>query len=368
MATFEIDSFRIIKSLHTTARQLFVCSGIIILIGKKQIPKDLLKKLAVNWSDEISKTNEIYIKRKGKLTEGGKATTSFEHYIQLCESLNLIVSLNGTYSITRSSEIYLSLLDQNNINESFNFSQKAFFFHQLLTIDADGILLALQILTDILPNGGSQKDLQNRFKNAFNERLITKQNGATDQTKSAISEQYRLLNFSWQKPEKYSEHLLIPRYEWLSELDLVTIERRGGATNYTLSNKGQIFLSELPSVDRIKDINHSWLYQSLFGTLAKLYYTDSYRLYQMMGEEERFKLLGYSLRKFKGVVKLSTAFRYPLFDALFFVSISHFSFGVITEFSNTLTELRKGFVFDGFRYDIFETGRSNESYVSIKLV
>lgn len=362
----EIDGFRLIKSLHTTARQLLVCYKILTIIGKRQLPKDILRKLILDWSYLISKNNETYTKRKGKLTEGDKATTALDHYIHLCESLNLVASLNNTYTCTRSAEILLSFSNEKETHESLGVTQKIFFFSQLIALDMDGLLLALQILKEE-PAGLAQKELQIRFKDSFNERLTTKQSTSNDQVRNAISEQYRLLNYTWQKPEKYSEHLLVPRYEWLFDLNLINIQKKGGATNYSLNAKGELFLDSLPSINKIKDVNYNWITQEQFKAFSQIYDNRKYSVYQLESPENKRLLLGTSLKNFKKLIKLSNSFRYPLYDTLLFISMNHFEQGIITEFDDSLEKLRIGFLFEGLEYNVNETGRINESYISIQL-
>jgi len=72
----KVDGFRFINNLHTTARQLFVCTKITDFLSNKQLPKKLLGELLFKWSFEEEEKNTSYKKSKGKLTKNGKETTS----------------------------------------------------------------------------------------------------------------------------------------------------------------------------------------------------------------------------------------------------------------------------------------------------
>jgi len=363
LESLEIDGFRFIKSLHTTARQLFVSYNILAAIGQKQIPKDLLESIMKDWSFKMSQSNDFYYNRKGKLTEGEKATTAFSHYLNLCESLNLVTSLNSIYACTRLTEILLSLKSEKDA-KTLSVHQKVFFLYQLLTLDADGILLVLQMLKSS-PNGLSQKELQKEFKASFNLRLTVKRDKSKDRVRSLISEQYRLLNYSWQNPEKYSEHLLVPRCEWLSELNLIKVVKVGGSNNYSLNEIGSVFFDSIPR-EEVSDISESWIRNHLFKSFAKIY-NGQRELFQNLSTKAKSERLGNSLVKFKNSVKLSNTFRYPLTDSLLFISMDNFSDNVIIEFEDVLTELKLGFTYNGYQYSLNDTGRANESYISIQL-
>lgn len=317
----------------------------------------------VDWSIKMSQSNDFYNNRKGKLTEAEKATTAFSHYLNLCESLNLVTSLNSIYACTRLTEILLSLESEKD-GKTLSIHQKIFFLYQLLTLDADGILLVLQMLKSS-PNGLSQKELQKEFKASFNLRLTIKQDKSKDRVRSLISEQYRLLNYSWQNPEKYSEHLLVPRCEWLVELNLIKVVKARGTNNYSLNEIGSLFFDSVPR-EEVSDINESWLRNHLFKSFDRIY-SGQRELFQNLSTKAKNDRLGSSLVKFKNVVKLSNTFRYPLTDSLLFISMHNFSDNVIIEFEDILAELRLGFIYNGSQYSLNETGRANESYISIQL-
>src|SRR6185312_6849824 len=101
------DGFRFINHLHTTARQLEICSQIIIeLNGGQKLHQSLFNTLT-RWSLELEHSDLRYAESKGKLTTKGKPTTAFNHYLELCKSLNLITEFNKIYANSRLAYILL---------------------------------------------------------------------------------------------------------------------------------------------------------------------------------------------------------------------------------------------------------------------
>lgn len=364
------DDFRFIGNLHTTVRQLYICTNIVKIIGNKHLSKVMLLELMRKWSTEEEKTNEIYKNRKGKATEDGRPTTALGKYIELCDTLGLVTNLNNFYGSSRISYLLVYFSKFNNHKKKYlTEGEIAFYLYLLLCVDADGILLVLQMLSDF-PKGLNQKDLQRQFKDALNLRLTAKQDFATIKAKEQLGEKYRSVNYSWKNPEKYAEHIIIPRCEWLRDLDLIEISRDGFSTNYVINENGKKLYDEsiiLPGTN-IRDVNEAWLSQRAFFVLGVLIAKDkNIKTFYSLQESERVLLLGNTLKKAMQVVKTSVAFKYSLFDTLLFISLDHLLFNnIVTEFSNTIDEIRKGFEFDGQLFTIKESGRINENYISVR--
>jgi hypothetical protein len=69
------------------------------------------------------------------------------------------------------------------------------------------------------------------------------------------------------------------------------------------------------------------------------------------------------------IVKTSSSFRIPVFDALFFICIEvMLNRNIIINFSDIFEMLKNGFSFNGKEYLLKETGRLNESYITTRLI
>lgn len=271
--TLNVDAFRYLVNLHTTIRCLSINSQIIRIIGLKNLPDSILKNIAINWSFELEKESNVYRERNGKLTENGKPTTSFKHYLTLTKELGLSQRANNIYRITRTGKIlYLLLIDKNPFQFELSSYEKLFYLITLFQYDADGILVLLKIILEnerIL----SQKQIQEMFVDKLKERLLLKQKSSDLKTKHLLLEKHKKIEFTWKKPEKYAEHIIAPRIDWLADLDILNIERSGGSNLYKVSSYGEEAYSNLPNLldNRTKDINEEWIRTSLMKCLTNNY-------------------------------------------------------------------------------------------------
>ena len=365
----KVDGFRFINHLHTTARQLKICSQILLeLNGTSKLQISLIEAL-IQWSIRLENSNSRYGESKGRLTNNGKPTTAFSHYLDLCKSLTLVTEFNKVYANSRLSFVLTYFLcyqeQRNDIN--LNQYEKLFYLHLLLKKDADGIFLVLSILSK---QAQTQQELQRGFLVNLNERLLFKQNFSFGIVKQQIGEKFRAINFLWQNPEKYAEHLLIPRCEWLSQLDLIAISKSKNSTSYYLTDKGKLFLKLLPTLpgSSLPDIDDSWMTKRVFTVLASIYARESNDSFQNFNPTY-FTELGYSLEIAVKVVISSNLFRIPAFDSMLFVCLNMLTkYQIIINFSDIISLLNPGFSFNDKQYIIKNAGRINESYISTRLL
>jgi hypothetical protein len=373
----EIDGFRFINNLHTTVRQLFICSKIVRLLGKRQLPFELLKDEIITWSYKEEEQSEIYRNSKGKLTEinkkaskSGGETSSLKRYLVLCDSMGLIVNLNGYYSNTRLGHLLFYFLENKMGNDSqLDIYEKIFYSQLLLNIDADGILLVFQLLFD---KNLRQSEIQDLFKIEFNKRLNAKQYTSDFTAKSLVSEKYRTLNFTWQKPDIYAEHILIPRCEWLNSLGFVQIERKGNSTFYCISPIGNELYNSFNIIDTtnsIRDINYVFLQNHFFSVICKIGYLNIKKYFIDLTNDEQKMLIGRYLEEAIKVIKTSSTFRLPLKESLIFLTIEISVKEQILVNNNEIVNLLKNeLTYNNKQYQINDLGRPNESYVITRLL
>src|SRR5690606_39084590 len=138
--------------------QLWICSIIVKELKDRQVPKSILINKLIKWSILQEANDPIYYADKGKITNNGKPTTAINHYLKLCESLNLITKFSNVYSATRISYV-LSYFNTGSLQ--LRLAEKLFYAYQLINIDADGIILILQILSN--QTSINQMDFQSVF-------------------------------------------------------------------------------------------------------------------------------------------------------------------------------------------------------------
>lgn len=360
----KIDGFRMTSHLHTTVRQLYVCSEVINQIGTKQIPKDFLVNMLINWSKNEELSNPIYKIANGKITNNGKKTTAVQHYLSFCKSFGLIKSVNNLNTLNRLSFILLAFIKRAQYPRmALSFKEKLFYTIKILETDADGVLFIL----DMLYSGPiTQKSLQFLFKEQFNRRLVSKIELASGLIKSELGERFRTINFLWQNADTYAEHLLAPRCEWLNQLGIVIIEKKGSSTNYSFSQEGLEFYQLLPAFkinQHLTDINELWITEKMFKTFEKLF--PAYRKpLSDFDTASADNMIGMSLEIAKVIVQTSNNFQFPLYDVILVTCIElFFEHNCVAEFGEIINKLVLSFNFNGITYIAKQSKRLNESYI-----
>ena len=361
---FISDDFNMVDSLNTTARQVIICFQIVRLLSEKQLPESLLKDLMLSWGSEQEGENVSYKNSKGKITN-----TSFKHYLKLCNSLGLISEINRFYANTRLGHLFLHFIKKENNTNNIGEIQKTLFSFLLLHKDTDGFLLILDMLVDL--GETNQKRLQQEFKSAINNRLVDKKEVAIQTVKEIISEKYRTINFIWKNAEKYAEHVLIPRVEWLITLGWIEVNKKGSSSFYSLTNEGTKFCNLIPQIPATvtRDINQNWLFKNAFKSINIVNYDKNKSYFSELNDGDKNGAIGNALTLASKIVKSSNSFRIPLWETLLFICFEHNTGQkIITEIQDVLDVLRNGMIYNDMKFLIKEEARINESYISIRKI
>jgi hypothetical protein len=366
-----VDDFRFIGGLHTTARLLPICSGILRLIGTKQIPVELLKRLAIEWSTELERRDPHYSVRKGKLTDTknniARATSAFEHYFQLLQSYRLINRTGNIVSTTRTGSLLNLFSGEDSNTLHLNPKEKVFYVLYILNIDADALILSLSIIADY-PEGVSQKKVLSLFKEFLLDRITGKRDYANTQATEKIREWYLKITRDWVKPEVYAEHLLVPRFEWMSDLGFVTISKQGSHTNYKLTTQGHEFYFALPIIEKynLRDINESWYRGEIVTATSKLLSLSDNLSFHDLPEIEKNSKLGEQVEIAFRLIDTSGALRVSLFPAFLYIAINLLiDKKIVIEFSTFVDFLKTPLSYNSKKYGVKESGRVTESYLTI---
>lgn len=370
-----VDDFRFIGSLHTTARILPVCSLIIKIVNTTQLPLEIIKRRVIDWSIKIEGRDTSYSKRKGKLTvldkKSNKLTSSsaFEHYIDLLISLGLLHKSGNIVTVTRIGTILNSLCNQSLETVELSPKEKLFYSNILFTLDGDALLMLMEMLNES-DNGESQKSILINFKNSFSLRINAKQISANTQTLSKIREWYLKINQSWTKPEIYAEHLLVPRLEWLQELDIIFISKNGSKTMYVLNTKGKIFYESFPYLldTKVRDLNVNWCERNFSNASANLLMSlNSKELikFPILSESEKKSLIGELLIDAFKVIDTSGAQRISLYPAFLYITVNiAVDNDVILELADFIDFFKVPIFFNNKKYYINQSSRITESYIT----
>jgi hypothetical protein len=203
--------------------------------------KILLKMLNEQTKIPIAKMNAKFEKycqdyegcRKAhKNTKGNvivtKTGNSANPYIELALSLGLIHKAAGVYQIGKTGKVYNVLKNKiDNTNENpFEFSQfDTTFFLELLLKEDYWFLYAILEQAAITPNI-AYKTLKKDFKQV----LLKQISQFIDEAQSGNSKKVLPLKLierrinEWKKPEIYMEHVLMPRLNWLYDMEFIELK------------------------------------------------------------------------------------------------------------------------------------------------
>lgn len=362
-----VDGLSFIESLHTTVRSLEICSEIIRVIGKDQTPREILQKQIFNWSNKIENIYAGYRNLKGKLTKDQKPTTAFIHYVDFLNNINLISKLNDNYRNTKYGML-LNYLNKEKDEMTFRLTkeEKLFYLLILFKIDSDGLLTALNLIIEPLP---SQKKILEKFYNVFTNRLETKLKYSNNFGKIEIEEKLRNISVNWNNIQKYSEHIIPPRLEWLSSLELINIKRNSSETGYSVTEKGREFYRQIPILEnQVNDLNTFWYNNHAITTFSNIIWdTDlvAWNKFHDSNKDNYFKIVLY---KAVDIYGKDGAMRMSLNITLLFIILELIkNYKIIIEFVEIEKMLSPIFITEKFIFSLHKAARETESYISIKI-
>jgi len=368
----KIDQFRFISQTHTTVRQLIICSKILKIIGKKHLPLNFLQLNLVNWSKEMEANSPAYKKCRGKITDGGKQTTSFKHYIKLLQALGLLVNVNSIVSLTRSASILLTYLpDKNDYAFRLTSGETLFYFYFIMREDADVIISVLQELSGFNDNI-NQKDLLNELLSSsdgsFENRLVQKQNLSSGLVKSFVGEKVRKISFEWRKKEVYAEHIFVPRFEWLNQLGVISI-LSNAQTFYRLQSSALDLINAIPVFKGtdFKDVNEDWFEQKFMYSYSLIQAGDiHYKFYSDRRPTDIDNAIGEGLFNAFNQLGAQASLRMPLLATELFVIFGlAIERNIIIEISELYNILENGFNYNSKVFLAKKSARLSESYITI---
>jgi hypothetical protein len=252
------DNYKLnILQTNTKARRL----GYLILLSTlfdvgKQYPINRFNKMVEEESSKIESHLSKYKNSKG-LIKKTKSGISAKPYVELALNLDLINYLRSSVVQGKMFKVYSELRGIDSVNQNyFELSRldKLFFLEQILRQDALYIFVTLEIL--FLHRELSLSALQTIFQEAILKKLkkfeeFVKDKGEDRKAKDLQSIRQRIEN--WEKPEKYLEHVLMPRLNWLFDLDLVSFSQKN---TFSINERGE------------KLLKHYWDWQDLYGEVV----------------------------------------------------------------------------------------------------
>lgn len=367
-----VDGFRFIASLNTQVRILSIVSQIAKIIGSKQLPKQFLKSSLIKWSVSEEQKSPEYKNHRGKITENGKPTAAFEHYIEFASSLGLVSIHGDILMLTRLGLLLHRFLNQSKeIESQLSNKEKYFYLMTLFRNDADALLLTIDLLTQ-----GSefleQERLLEMFEAKLKERLLIKQKYANERVQSIIRERYRVVEYEWKNAKSYSRHIIPPRLEWMADLGMLRRTKNRGVTYYQLTNRGQeLYDSCLTLPDsNLYDINENWLRTKSMKSFAPMINDDKIlKTWSELNKTKRLDILKPYLEQVFDYFNYDGAMRISSYYALLYIIINiAVDQGILVEFQDLEEELKNSILVGNRKYSIRLAPRVNEGYITINLI
>ncbi len=359
--------YRAIEGTNTKTRRLAYLTAILLILRQSGLSEQLLLKRLTTWSLDHQNELRSYYVHTGEITSTQKNSASL-YYLDLAVRLKLIVPLSGMYQITRIGSVLVALMKsyEPNPNHFFlNLAEKIFYTYCILKADAD---IFLTIVDSLFKEDASLISLQQTFQEKFLKRLDVKILTVQDErVRLQLRDRLREVK-EWGKPERYAEHLVPPRLNWLLDLGfLEPIPFRQHCFKST--GAGQLFLSSLLCIGEpcFHDVSDQWLdleyWQIIAQTLVEI---GSPVNWMGVDLETQYNLMGILLAEAFHLFRYSFVPRISLIQIMLYLSIRLLLDHHIVASPAALTEwFSSARVMDERRYEVRLSPRENESYLII---
>ena len=364
-----IDGFRFLNNVHTQVRSLAICSQFIKSLGNSRIPRTSLKQILTDWSFKLEDTSEDYRRHNGKLTERKTKTRAFQRYLDFIVDLGLVTSVGNFVMNSRMGDLLAFWVNEKK-DEQFYLTEeeKVFYFYLLFEKDGDGTVFVLDLLNEF-SGRVSQSELTERFERLFKERLMVKQKNAIPNAQLEIREKYRAVEFQWKSAKKYSEHILVPRLEWLADLGVVDLLKEKGRVYYELKRNGYHLYKSLVTLPEsgFRDINNDWIREFAAKEFSQLIFEkETLSDWKDYKETVRRGYLSPLLEETYKVFSRGGASRMSSYPTMLFIIINLICRrNVLIEFKELETELKKNIKVKDRVFSIRPAARINEEYITV---
>lgn len=242
------DNYEIkVLSSNTKARRLGYLK--IILDMFQAYPKVSISQINTRLEEYADKYKDYlysYKNNKGEIIQT-RTGNSAKPYIELAENLGLIHKTVGYYSLGKDGRVYNEVkhhLSHNNQNPFVLDDFDVIFFMELLLKEDYLYLYTIITLAHSIANI-SYSYLQSNFKVYLLKRCELyidniKSNQSFDKIQSIKNRARRI--HDWKKPDVYMEHVIMPRLNWLYDMDVISLNKD---LSFDLTSKGKLLCYNL---------------------------------------------------------------------------------------------------------------------------
>lgn len=272
---------RIIDTNIKTRRLGYIVALIELLGNNFLLVDDVIRRLEL-WAKEHQRYLEKHFSKSGSITISSRHYPAIR-YIHLAEKLRLIkLSRNGC-AVTKIGQPILYLTKCKRSPFELSDEQKCYFLKRILENDYDYFFPFLKLLKRM----NKTKEIFSSFKVSVLEHLEMKSKRIGDILKSSDLRKRQKLMMAWTEEEKYLEHLIYPRLDWLIDLGLIKYDKYK-VRIYELTNNSLSFLEELEKTQEIEDLD-IWLEEQYYKIFSKYFIKRESIFFGALKEEERFK-------------------------------------------------------------------------------
>jgi hypothetical protein len=366
--TLERLDYRAVEGTNTKTRRLAYLTAIISMLGHSSWEERVLLARIAQWSQDHRLDLSAYWVQTGEITST-RRNSAGARYLHLATNLGLIAPISGSYRATRVGLVLFALIDEKRTNTNPFFLTRAeclSYLYLLLDQDADILLTVTDYLRE--HPGVALAQLQRDFQEAFLHRLSQKITFSRDDIVRQSLLERRGQVERWRKPERYAEHIVPPRLNWL--LDLGFLEPgRFRRHRYFFTETGKKFLSVLPRLGdgQLSDVSGDWLESDFWMAVAcESMDKEALMRWDQVDAESRREVCAPLLEDIFKAFRHTAVPKVSLRQALLYLSVRLILEQQIGAGPASLTEwLSASQTLDGRRYEVRFSPRENESYLIV---
>lgn len=234
---------------------------------RNQIPKRNINRKFENFVWQYEAKLNQYSNNKG-LIKQTKTGISAKPYIDFSKSIGFLADINNVFLRGKDFKVYEVIrqkLDKNSNPFVLDVLDKMYFLEQLLTKD----FFFISLLSEIIYVNRNcnylliKKSFQQRVLTRLDEIISNSEGLYSVKTNKDLREIYKRIK-KWEKAEIYLEHVLMPRLNWLYDLDILEMDNK---LNIFLTDKG---IKLFKNICIWNDLNTNWVFDS--QAFLKLFY------------------------------------------------------------------------------------------------
>lgn len=263
------DKLYYIGQTNTQMRRLGYVVQICRLLDDNYFSLTELQKELQYWAEDNQESLESHVSSKGIIRRSSQSLGS-RRYIELTQSFDLITPISGYFRLTKTGRVLNALIKNCPVNTSQNpfeigQSESLFLLYQLMLLDRDYLLP----LFELTLNCHEQNQLQRETQNKLIEHFQTLRSRLHSQIARFEAEERISTLKHWTKAIRYSEHLSVPRLNWLLDFKMLDWKIYKTSGEYVPSKTGRIFLEGIPAIENNRFVDRVWCQNDLFALWAK---------------------------------------------------------------------------------------------------